>query len=108
MVKHVNRFIMSFRELIDSSTPVLIDFYADWCGPCKAFSPILQQLKQDVGDGVRIVKIDVDRNQELSQKLQVQSIPTVMIFQNGDLKWRGMGVQQLHTLKQELAALTTA
>ncbi len=99
---------MSFSDLINSDTPVLIDFYADWCGPCKAFTPILNQLKQEVGDGVRIVKIDVDRNQELSQKLQVQSIPTVMIFQSGELKWRAMGVQPMATLKEQLAALVTA
>ncbi len=96
---------VSFQELINSETPVLIDFHADWCGPCHAFAPILQQLKSEVGDQVRIVKIDVDRNQELATQLQVQSIPTVMIFQNGQLKWRAMGVQSLPVLKQQLQAL---
>lgn len=95
----------SFKELINSDTPVLIDFYADWCGPCKAFSPIVAQLKQEMGDQVRIVKIDVDKNQELAQKLQVQSIPTVMIFKSGELKWRAMGVQSIPVLKNQLAAL---
>ena len=96
---------VSFQELINSETPVVIDFYADWCGPCHAFTPILQQLKSEVGDQVRIVKIDVDRNQELATQLQVQSIPTVMIFQHGQLKWRAMGVQSLPVLKQQLQAL---
>ena len=95
----------SFKDIINSQTPVIIDFYADWCGPCKAFAPILSQLKKEMGDKARVLKIDVDKNQVLAQKLQVQSIPTVMIFQNGELKWRAMGVQTLHTLKQQLAQL---
>jgi thioredoxin 1 len=95
----------SFKDIIQSSTPVIIDFYADWCGPCKAFAPILSELKKDLGDQARILKIDVDKNQALAQKLQVQSIPTVMIFQNGELKWRAMGVQSAHTLKQQIKQL---
>ena len=95
----------SFQDLINGETPVLIDFYADWCGPCKAFAPMLEQLKNDLGDKARIIKIDVDRNQELSGALGVQSIPTVMIFQNGDLKFRGAGVQPVSRLKQEIEAL---
>lgn len=95
----------SFKDLIQSDIPVLIDFYADWCGPCKAQSPILEQLKTELGDQVRIVKIDVDRNQPLANKLQVQSIPTVMIFRQGELKWRAMGVQSLPQLKSQLEAL---
>ena len=85
----------SFKDIINSDTPVIIDFYADWCGPCKAFAPILSQLKNDLGDTARIIKIDVDRNQELSQKLQVRSIPTIMIFQNGELKWQLWAYKQL-------------
>ncbi|MEM8585069.1 MAG: thioredoxin [Bacteroidota bacterium] len=96
---------LSFKDLISSETPVLIDFYADWCGPCKAYAPILDLLKKAVGDEVRIVKIDVDRNQALSMKLGVQSIPTTMIFQSGDLKWRGMGVHSVESLKGELEKL---
>ena len=97
----------SFKDIINSDTPVIIDFYADWCGPCKAFAPILSQLKTDLGDTARIIKIDVDRNQELSQKLQVRSIPTIMIFQNGELKWRAMGVQTAQTIKQQVDALVS-
>jgi thioredoxin 1 len=96
----------SFKDLIAGETPVLIDFYADWCGPCKAFAPILQELKADLGDAVRIVKIDVDANPELSGKLGVRSIPTVMIFQKGELKWQAMGVQSKPALKKQIAALT--
>ncbi len=95
----------SFKSLIASEKPVVIDFYADWCGPCKVFSPILQELKKELGDAVQVVKIDVDKNQELSGKLGVQSIPTVMIFQGGELKWRAAGVQTLPALKQQLAQL---
>jgi thioredoxin 1 len=84
---------MSFEELIQSDRPVLIDFYADWCGPCKVLGPIIQEVKNDMGEVVRIVKIDVDANQELAQKLQVMSIPTLMIYKNGEQKWRVSGVQ---------------
>lgn len=92
----------NFTEIINSEKPVLIDFYADWCGPCKAQTPILQQLKSEMGDAIRIVKIDVDKNSSIAQKLQVQSIPTLMIYRKGELKWRSMGVHSLPQLKQEL------
>ena len=95
----------SFRDLINGDTPVLIDFYATWCGPCHAYSPILEQLKQEIGDGMRLVKIDVDRNAEIVEKLRVQAMPTTMIFQRGDIKFRAAGVQSLETLKAELAKL---
>ena len=96
---------LSFRELINSDTPVLIDFFATWCGPCHAYSPILQQLKSDMGDAMRLVKIDVDRNQEIVQKLGVQSMPTTIIFQNGEIKFRAAGVQSIGVLKNELGKL---
>ena len=96
----------SFTDIINSETPVLIDFYADWCGPCKAQAPILQNLKQELGDKVTIVKIDVDRNQQLAEKLNIRSIPTMMIFQKGELKWQAMGVQQMQTLKQQVEELS--
>lgn len=95
----------SFKDLINSDTPLLIDFYADWCGPCKQFAPIIDRLKEEMSDTVRIIKIDVDKNQPLSQKLKVMSIPTVMIYQNGERKYEGKGMHTLQDLKQKLSAL---
>ena len=96
---------VSFYDLINGETPVLIDFFATWCGPCKAYSPVLQELKKEQGDALRLVKIDVDKNQALSQKLGVRAMPTTIIFQNGDIKWRAAGVQSIGTLRDELSKL---
>ena len=96
---------LSFKELINSDTPVLIDFFATWCGPCKAYSPILQQLKKDMGDDMRLVKIDVDRNEAIVQKLGIQAMPTTIIFQNGEIKFREAGVQSIGVLKAALEPL---
>lgn len=96
---------MSFKEIINSETPVLLDFHATWCGPCHAFSPILDQLKQEMGDQVRVLKIDVDKNPAICQKLGVQSMPTVILYQKGEIKWRAAGVQSLTVLKQQIDAL---
>lgn len=96
---------LSFRELINSETPVLVDFFATWCGPCHAYSPILQQLKSQMGDKMRLVKIDVDRNRSISEKLGIQAMPTTIIFQNGDIKFRAAGVQSIGVLKAEVEKL---
>lgn len=95
----------SFGELINSSTPVIMDFYADWCGPCRIQGPILEKLKAEMGDAVKVVKIDVDKNPGIAQKLQIMGIPTLMIFQNGKTIWRASGVQQIPVIKQQLGAL---
>lgn len=82
----------NFDHIINSDKPVLVDFYADWCQPCKIQSPILQELAREMTDKVKVIKIDVDKNQEVATKFQVQSIPTLILFKNGQAKWRQVGV----------------
>ena len=82
----------TFNQLVDSEKPVLIDFYADWCGPCKMMPPILKQVANELGDQVRIIKIDVDKNPVIAGKLNIQGVPTLMIYKNGSQQWRQSGV----------------
>lgn len=89
----------TFEELIASETPILIDFFAVWCGPCKALSPTLQQLAQEEGENLKIVKIDVDQNPKLASKYKVSGVPTLMLFKKSELKWRQSGVLSLPQLK---------
>ncbi len=98
--------ISAFNQLISSDKPVLVDFSAEWCGPCQTLAPILRKLKNAIGDSAKIIKIDVDKNQEIAASYRIQSVPTLMIFKNGELKWRGAGVmpvQQLESLLKEHA-----
>lgn len=93
----------SFNAIIAADTPVLVDFYADWCGPCKMLAPILQDVKSTLGDSIKIVKIDVDKNTELAARFQVRGVPTMMLFKNGQQLWRQSGVLQKDQILQVIA-----
>jgi thioredoxin 1 len=84
--------ITSFDNLIHSDKPVLVDFYATWCGPCQMLAPVLKQVKDNLGDRIKIIKIDVDKNQNLASKYQVRGVPTMLLFQEGKQLWRQSGV----------------
>lgn len=88
----------NFNDIIKSDKPVLIDFFATWCGPCKMMGPILQDVSRKVGDKARVLKIDVDRNAQVAAKYQIQSVPTIMLFKNGKMLWRQSGVVQAKEL----------
>lgn len=92
-----------FSEAIASSTPTLVDFYATWCGPCQMMHPILQELKEKVGETARILKIDVDKNMELAAEFNVQSVPTLIVFKEGTVRWRQSGVQRADALARILS-----
>ncbi len=91
-----------FNELVGGPEPVLVDFFAEWCGPCKSMSPILVDLHQRMGGRLRIIKIDVDRNPAVAQTYQVQGVPTLALFQNGSMVWRQSGVQPAAALQRAL------
>ena len=93
----------TFKTIIDGNQPVLVDFHATWCGPCKTQAPILKDLSADIKGKARIIKIDVDKNQALAQKHQVRSVPTLILFKNGQSVWRHAGV----ATKQQLLEVIT-
>ena len=88
-----------FNDIINREQLTLVDFFATWCGPCKQMHPVLEQLKQQLGDSIRIVKLDVDKNEALSTAYRIQSVPTLMLFRNGQVVWRQSGALRLNDLK---------
>jgi thioredoxin 1 len=93
----------NFESIINDTKPVIIDFHALWCGPCKTQSPILKDLAGELGEQVRVIKIDVDQNAEVANRYQIRSVPTLMIFKNGEIKYRQSG---LHTKQQLMSVLS--
>ena len=92
----------SFQEVIRSGKPVLVDFSAEWCGPCKMMAPVLKQAKDAVGEKATIIKVDIDKNRAAAEQFQIQSVPTLILFKNGQIKWRQSGVVPANTLVQVL------
>ena len=94
-----------FNEMINGEQLTLVDFFATWCGPCKMMHPILEQLKEKMGDDIRILKVDVDKNEALSMQYRIQSVPTLMLFKKGEMLWRQSGAMSLNDLMQKSSQL---
>src|SRR6218665_912547 len=93
----------TFRDIIQSDTPVLVDFYADWCGPCKAMSPVITEVARSVKGKARVIKVDIDKSTEAAQAFQVQAVPTFILFRNGTIRWRHSGMLDKNTLMNVIA-----
>ena len=92
-----------FNEMINGEQLTLVDFFATWCGPCKMMHPILEQLKEKMGDDIRILKVDVDKNEALSMQYRIQSVPTLMLFKKGKMLWRQSGAMSMNDLMQKIS-----
>ena len=92
-----------FNEMINGEQLTVVDFFATWCGPCKMMHPILEQLKEKMGDDIRILKVDVDKNEALSMQYRIQSVPTLMLFKKGEMLWRQSGAMSLNDLMQKIS-----
>lgn len=92
-----------FNEMINGEQLTLVDFFATWCGPCKMMHPILEQLKEKMGDDIRILKVDVDKNEALSMQYRIQSVPTLMLFKKGEMLWRQSGAMSLNDLMLQIS-----
>ena len=92
----------TFQDIIQGNQPVLVDFFATWCGPCKALAPTIQALGRDLAGQVRVLKIDVDKNNALAAQLRIQSVPTLMVFKKGEIVWRSAGVMDYVSLSQQV------
>ena len=106
-VQTANQNKESFGAIINGPVPVLVDFFAEWCGPCKMMKPVLEQLHQRMGDRIRILKIDIDKSPAAAYRFQVQSVPTIMLFQNGQATWRQSGVVSAAQLERIIEQYTT-
>ena len=96
----------TFQDIIKGEKPTLVDFYADWCAPCKAMNPILKSVKSKMGDQIKILKINIDKNQAVANKFNVRGIPTFILFQSNEIKWRKSGLLEENTLLEVLKKIT--
>lgn len=102
-MKEMKTIIMDdFNTIIKENKPVLVDFYADWCGPCQTMYPIIEDIKHIFGNQIRILKINVDKNQTISQRFKIQSIPTLLLFSKGEIEWRTAGIHTRAEIKKKI------